>query len=66
MYSYINVRYHKKDDQSLEILQKFTLWIMETSRLMVIPPVETACLVFNMDGFSLSNVVCLCDPLDYQ
>ncbi|CAG8506835.1 3193_t:CDS:2 [Paraglomus occultum] len=56
---YINVRYHKKDDQSLEILQKFTLWTMETSRLMVIPPVETACLVFNMDGFSLSNV-------DYQ
>ncbi|CAG8476411.1 6226_t:CDS:2 [Acaulospora morrowiae] len=53
---YINVRFHKKEEQSFEVLQKFTIYIMETTRLMIKSPVETGCLVFNMEGFSLSNM----------
>ncbi|KAG9289417.1 hypothetical protein G9A89_007978 [Geosiphon pyriformis] len=53
---FINVRFHKKDDQSLEVTQRFTIWVMETVRLMIEPPVETACLVFNMAGSGLQNM----------
>ncbi|CAG8447324.1 10560_t:CDS:2 [Acaulospora colombiana] len=53
---YINVRFHKKEEQSFEVLQKFTVYVMETTRLMIEAPVETGCLLFNMDGFSLSNM----------
>ncbi|CAG8646547.1 1743_t:CDS:2 [Gigaspora rosea] len=53
---YVNVRYHKKDDQSFEVLQKYTIYIMETTRLMMEAPVETGCLVFNMAGFTISNM----------
>ncbi|CAG8648794.1 16193_t:CDS:2, partial [Racocetra fulgida] len=38
---YVNVRYHKKDDQTFEVLQKYTIYIMETTRLMMEAPVET-------------------------
>ncbi|CAG8462659.1 6131_t:CDS:2 [Diversispora eburnea] len=44
------------DEQNFEVLQKFTIYIMETSRLMIEPPVETGCLLFNMEGFTLSNM----------
>ncbi|CAG8448967.1 10014_t:CDS:2 [Ambispora leptoticha] len=54
--TYINVRRHKKDEQNLEVLQRFTIWVMETCRLMIIPPVETACIVFNMTDFNLANM----------
>ncbi|CAI2166250.1 2981_t:CDS:2 [Funneliformis geosporum] len=53
---YINVKAHKKSDQNLEILQRFTVYIMETVRLMIEPPVETGCLIFNMEGFSIANM----------
>ncbi|CAG8476127.1 4157_t:CDS:2 [Racocetra persica] len=53
---YVNVRYHKKDDQTFEVLQKYTIYIMETTRLMMEAPVETGCLVFNMTGFTMSNM----------
>ncbi|KAF0525728.1 CRAL/TRIO domain-containing protein [Gigaspora margarita] len=53
---YVNVRYHKKDEQSFEVLQKYTIYIMETTRLMMEAPVETGCLVFNMAGFTMSNM----------
>ncbi|CAG8450561.1 15014_t:CDS:2 [Funneliformis mosseae] len=53
---YINVKAHKKSDQNFEILQRFTVYVMETVRLMIEPPVETGCLVFNMEGFSLANM----------
>lgn len=34
-----------------------TLAVMESSRLMVNQPMETACIVFNMEGFTLANMV---------
>ncbi|KAF9565481.1 hypothetical protein EC968_004067 [Mortierella alpina] len=53
---YINVRMHKPADQDPKALEKFTIYVMETGRLMIQPPVETACLIFDMTGFSLSNM----------
>ncbi|KAF9898886.1 hypothetical protein BX616_003485 [Lobosporangium transversale] len=53
---YINVRLHKPADQDQKALEKFTIYVMETGRLMIQPPVETACLVFDMTGFGLSNM----------
>ncbi|RCI06809.1 hypothetical protein CU098_003407 [Rhizopus stolonifer] len=32
------------------------MYIMETSRVIVHQPVESACIVFNMDGFTLKNM----------
>ncbi|KAF9580817.1 hypothetical protein BGW38_002388 [Lunasporangiospora selenospora] len=53
---YINVRLHRPADQDPKALEKFTIYVMETGRLMIQPPVETACLVFDMTGFGLANM----------
>ena len=54
---------HKPADQDPKALEKFTIYVMETGRLMIQPPVETACLIFDMTGFGLANMdygyVCL-------
>ena len=57
MYSFINVRFHHKEDQAAEIVKLMTLYVMENSRLVVGQPMETSCIVFNMEGFTLSNMV---------
>ncbi|RGB43364.1 CRAL-TRIO domain-containing protein [Rhizophagus diaphanus] len=54
--TYVNVKAHKKDEQNLEVLQMFTIYVMETVRLMIQPPIETGCLIFNMEGFSIANM----------
>lgn len=56
IFRYINVRMHKPADQDPKALEKFTIYVMETGRLMIQPPVETACLIFDMTGFSLANM----------
>ena len=47
---------HKPSEQDPKALEKFTIYVMETGRLMIQPPVETACLIFDMTGFSLANM----------
>lgn len=47
---------HKPADQDPKALEKFTIYVMETGRLMIQPPVETACLIFDMTGFGLANM----------
>ncbi|KAF9109205.1 hypothetical protein BGX27_007866 [Mortierella sp. AM989] len=53
---YINVRLHKPSEQDPKALEKFTIYVMEIGRLMIQPPVETACVVFDMTGFTLANM----------
>ncbi|KAF9170547.1 hypothetical protein BGX21_008531 [Mortierella sp. AD011] len=53
---YIQVRLHKPSEQDPKALEKFTIYVMETGRLMIQPPVETACVIFDMTGFSLANM----------
>ncbi|KAI8139457.1 CRAL-TRIO domain-containing protein [Fennellomyces sp. T-0311] len=53
---FINVRFHHKEDQVPEVIKLLTMYVMENSRLVVGQPMETACIVFNMEGFTLSNM----------
>ncbi|KAF8939893.1 CRAL-TRIO domain-containing protein [Dissophora ornata] len=53
---YVNVRLHKPAGQDPKALEMFTIHVMETGRLLLQPPAETACLVFDMTGFGLSNM----------
>ena len=57
--SFINVSLHLKEDQPSEIIKLLTMYVMETSRVVVHQPVEANCIVFNMDGFTLKNMVCI-------
>ncbi|KAK1147675.1 phosphatidylinositol transfer protein csr1 [Aspergillus melleus] len=52
----VRVRLHKAADQSTEVLDRFTVYTIESARMMLAPPVETACVVFDMTNFSLSNM----------
>lgn len=53
----VRVRLHKQADQSEEALERYTVYIMETARLMLRDPVDTAAVVFDMSGFSMANMV---------
>ncbi|KAL4959441.1 CRAL-TRIO domain-containing protein [Aspergillus stella-maris] len=56
---YVRVRLHKAGDQDVEALDRFTVYTIESARMMLAPPVETACVIFDMTDFSLAN-------MDYQ
>lgn len=52
----VRVRMHKAGEQSEESLERFTVYVIETTRMMLPPPVETATIVFDMSNFSLANM----------
>lgn len=68
----VRVRLHKPGAQSAESLERYTVFIIETARLMLEPPVETAVsgighsslplltvaqnIIFDMTGFTLTNM----------
>ncbi|KAL4944867.1 hypothetical protein BDV06DRAFT_69371 [Aspergillus oleicola] len=56
---YVRVRLHRAGDQDVEALDRFTVYTIESARMMLAPPVETACVIFDMTDFSLAN-------MDYQ
>ncbi|KAI9164492.1 hypothetical protein H9P43_008351 [Blastocladiella emersonii ATCC 22665] len=53
---YINARLHNKSAQSEAMLQRHTVYLMETARLVLPPGIETVTIVFNLTGFGLSNM----------
>ncbi|KAF7943199.1 hypothetical protein EAE96_011135 [Botrytis aclada] len=53
---YVRARLHKQGEQSEESLEKYTVFIIESARMLLEPPVDTACVVFDMTGFSLANM----------
>ncbi|KAL4778810.1 hypothetical protein BJX76DRAFT_342398 [Aspergillus varians] len=53
---YVRVRLHRAGDQSAESLERFTVYTIETARMMLVAPVETACIIFDMTDFSLANM----------
>ncbi|KAI9487596.1 MAG: CRAL-TRIO domain-containing protein [Benjaminiella poitrasii] len=53
---FVNVQVHHKDNQPLEIMKILTIYIMETSRLVCEYPIETVCIVFNLENFTLANM----------
>ncbi|KAF9584101.1 hypothetical protein BGW38_007579 [Lunasporangiospora selenospora] len=53
---YLNIRLHQPADQEYTTLERLTIYLMETGRLLIRPPVETVVLVFDMTGFGLGNM----------
>ncbi|KAL4875801.1 hypothetical protein BJY04DRAFT_211020 [Aspergillus karnatakaensis] len=53
---YVRVRLHRAGDQSTEALDRFTVFTIESARMMLAPPVETACIIFDMTDFTLANM----------
>ncbi|KAL9092369.1 MAG: hypothetical protein Q9159_000877 [Coniocarpon cinnabarinum] len=53
---FVRVRLHKSGDQSEEALEKFTIYTIETTRMMLSEQVDTAGIIFDMTDFSLSNM----------
>lgn len=70
---FVRARLHKSSDQCEETLERFTIYVIETARLVLSPPVDTAvslslslvethlmmvkCVVFDMTGFGMANMV---------
>ncbi|KAL4790387.1 CRAL-TRIO domain-containing protein [Aspergillus venezuelensis] len=52
----VRIRLHRPGNQSEEALEQFITHIVESARLLVSPPVETATVLFDMTGFSLANM----------
>lgn len=53
---YVRVRLHRGGEHSEESLEKLTVYVIETTRLMLRAPVDTAVIVFDMTGFSMANM----------
>ncbi|KAK2861285.1 hypothetical protein FQN49_004354 [Arthroderma sp. PD_2] len=53
---YIRVRLHRIGAHSEASLERYTVYLIETSRLLLQKPIETAALVFDMTDFSLANM----------
>ncbi|KAI1207783.1 uncharacterized protein F4807DRAFT_433349 [Annulohypoxylon truncatum] len=52
----VRARLHKAGEQSEEGLELFTVYLIETTRFMLRPPVDTACVLFDLTGFSYANM----------
>ncbi|KAJ9603925.1 phosphatidylinositol transfer protein csr1 [Cladophialophora chaetospira] len=53
---FVRVRLHKGGDQTERSLERYTVYVIETARLALRPPVETACIVFDMSHFTMANM----------
>ncbi|KAI8993219.1 CRAL-TRIO domain-containing protein [Pilobolus umbonatus] len=53
---FINVYLHLKEDQPHEVIKMITLLIMESNRIIAHQPVESACILFNLEHFTLKNM----------
>lgn len=52
----ISVRKHRAGDQSVAVMERYTAFTIEVARLMLVPPVETATIIFDMTNFGLANM----------
>lgn len=65
----VRVRLHHQGEQCEESLERYTVYLIETARMVLRPPVDTATIMFDMTGFSMANMVsglarvCLESPL---
>ncbi|KAF1984038.1 phosphatidylinositol transfer protein CSR1 [Aulographum hederae CBS 113979] len=53
---FVRVRLHKQGEQSEASLERYTVYTIETARMFLAPPVDTATIVFDMTSFSLANM----------
>ncbi|KAF3942179.1 Patellin-5 [Dactylella cylindrospora] len=52
----VSARLHRAGDQTEESLERYTVYLIETTRMLLKPPVDTACILFDMTGFGLANM----------
>ncbi|CAK7230328.1 phosphatidylinositol transfer protein csr1 [Sporothrix bragantina] len=52
----VRVRLHRQGDQVEESVERCTVYTIETARMALQPPVDTATIIFDMTGFSLANM----------
>ncbi|KAJ5345743.1 hypothetical protein N7452_003747 [Penicillium brevicompactum] len=52
----VRVRLHKPGAQTEESLERYIVHVIESVRLTLVSPVETAAVLFDMTGFGLSNM----------
>ncbi|KAK4124575.1 CRAL/TRIO domain-containing protein [Parathielavia appendiculata] len=53
---FVNTRLHRQGEQAEEALERYTVYLIETCRMMLQPPVDTATIVFDMTNFSMANM----------
>ncbi|KAI8939752.1 hypothetical protein NX059_003497 [Plenodomus lindquistii] len=53
---FVRVRLHKQGEQTVESLERFTVYTIETARMLLRPPIDTATVVFDMTDFSMANM----------
>lgn len=53
---HVRVRLHKGGEQCTESLERYTIHTIETGRMLLRPPVDTATIIFDMTDFSLANM----------
>ncbi|ETI24799.1 hypothetical protein G647_04169 [Cladophialophora carrionii CBS 160.54] len=53
---FVRVRLHRGGEQTERSLERYTVYVIETARLALRPPVETACIVFDMTNFTMANM----------
>ncbi|KAG9192239.1 hypothetical protein G6011_10973 [Alternaria panax] len=53
---FVRVRLHKAGEQTEESLERFTVYTIETARMLLRPPIDTATVVFDMTDFSMANM----------
>ncbi|KAG0264266.1 hypothetical protein BG011_007156 [Mortierella polycephala] len=52
----LNPSLHNPNAQSHQAVQKLSIYVIETARMMLRPPVETISVLFDMSSFSMSNM----------
>lgn len=52
----VRVRLHKGGEQQESSLERFTVYTIETARMVLRPPIDTATIVFDMTSFSMANM----------
>ncbi|KAJ5552048.1 hypothetical protein N7535_000005 [Penicillium sp. DV-2018c] len=52
----VRVRKHVPAAQTDEALERYIVHVIETVRMVLVPPVETAAILFDMTGFALANM----------
>ncbi|KAJ8104666.1 hypothetical protein OPT61_g10634 [Boeremia exigua] len=52
----VRARLHKAGEQTEESLERFTVYTIETARLLLRPPIDTATIIFDMTDFSMANM----------
>jgi len=52
----VSARLHKPGEQSEKSLERYTVFVIETARMLLRPPVDTATIIFDMTGFSMANM----------